>query len=184
VTRYVKVLITALAALALAFFVPMSAQADTSLVAPSAVDPSMQTPTVTEVAHNCTVLGHDSNNQAVLCADIIHNSATGYYPEVEAMCQSLTTPTDYPQCANQDVVFTGYDTNGANSETAEGVCGHAAGPCINGGRDYYTEYYFNDLSCANIWTDIAAGSTIELPGSDQTKTLSANFASAHYNIPC
>jgi hypothetical protein len=133
--------------------------------------------------HACAALGGDGTNQAVECADVV-TDGTYIYPQVEGMCQSLSNSSSFPQCADVHLNFALYEANvGYVTPTVAGLCGHANGSCVSGGRNYF--YYTNvplgvgSGQCVEVWTVLFSGSTIELPVSAQTKTSGSNLGSGH-----
>ena len=153
------------------------------------------------MAHVCHILGTDDDyHQAVVCVDLntrVVGTQVEVQGEVEAYCQD-DNGTDV-QCAN---IMSGGEISGAAGVWASyaGDCGHSLGPCPTG-REYSLSNWMGDgtesgeSGCASnpaeaLWS-IAVGvaTTIELPGSDDSYTLSntdpndgVNQSTGHYYI--
>ena len=133
--------------------------------------------------HSCKVAGNDGTTQGVFCADVVDEGGGIFYVEAEAYCQNLSNHS-YPPCADINFGFEGASTlsQGAFwviSPNPTHFCGHTAGACPTGRRVAYSPTY---SACDEVWTVVLSGARIQLPGSDQVVTLSANFASAHTTV--
>ena len=152
-------------------------------------------------AHVCTILGTDDDyHEAIVCVDIntkVSGDQVLIQGQLEAYCQDDNGTV--VQCANI--------TDGGEIASTGGVwssyaadCGHSLGACPTG-REYAHSSWMGDgtsageSGCASnpseaLWS-IAVGvaTTIELPGSDDSYTLSntdpndgANESTGHYYI--
>lgn len=135
--------------------------------------------------HSCKSLGNDGITQAIVCADVIDDSAQGpgwVEIKVEAMCQNLSLTTFYPQCADISLGYGADATNqlvGAVDYTH--WCGHTAGPCPTGRLiESFVGQVFD--ICQKVQTYVLSGARIALPGSGEVKWLSGNFFSAGTTI--
>ena len=148
--------------------------------------------TTTVVEHVCKVLGGDSyGNQAILCSDLLANDYGGGYTaqvRTEAYCQDLDA--DLVQCASITVSNeTAYVGSGKTITSAvfANNCGRSAGNCP-GTRFYATgfEVPTNLPACINnawgVTLDSGPGTSIQLPESNKTYTLSANYATPHTSV--
>jgi hypothetical protein len=149
------------------------------------------------LAHSCEVLGDDSSDQAVTCADIYAQPSPNVTNEVqvfaeeEGFCQNLGNLNDYPACAGDQIYFGLNDSSGDNLNGEwVGACGHYAdnNPCVNNGREIYVAgdwgYETAPLGCSPpLWTDVWAGppyySKIRLPVTADTESAIVNLASGH-----
>jgi hypothetical protein len=155
-------------------------------------------------AHKCHIIGGAYDQgigkyvDAIVCADLSPYLLGGpngddVYGEadVEAYCQVEGTTTTV-QCAN--IVATG-ELSAANGlrETYTWHCGHQYGACPTGrkvfgvGGDRMVNWI--DHACgtnpddiSQMWGLVLAGTTIELPGSDDNMTLPSNFETGHYYV--
>ena len=152
-------------------------------------------------AHVCHILGTDDDyHEAIVCVDIntkVSGDQVLIQGQLEAYCQDDNGTV--VQCAN---IMDGGEissTGGVWSSYAAD-CGHSLGPCPTG-REYAHSSWMGDgtesgeSGCASntseaLWS-IAVGvsTTIELPGSDDSYTLSntgpndgANESTGHYYI--
>jgi hypothetical protein len=154
-----------------------------------------------QMAHKCTVIGSADGYQGVVCADIVTGVVnppypTGYYwalGQVELICQTTAGVT--VQCANAKAEVNLYG-EGWNVGTTTWQCGHSYGPCSTG-RNYWTTdengavygpgwTYSNCTSSIDnvtqVWSVVFGGgaTTIELPVSDKTVSLTGNLSPGHY----
>jgi hypothetical protein len=152
-------------------------------------------------AHVCTILGTDDDyHEAIVCVDIntkVSGDQVLVQGQLEAYCQDDNGTV--VQCANITDGGEISSTGGVWSEYAAD-CGHSLGPCPTG-REYAHSSWMGDgteageSGCASntseaLWS-IAVGvsTTIELPGSDDSYTLSntdpndgSNESTGHYYI--
>lgn len=148
--------------------------------------------TTTLVEHVCEVIGSDSyGDQAVVCTDLLANDYGGGYTaqvRTEAYCVDINTGLE--QCADITVsnqtAYTAASGTIASAVYTDG-CGHSSGSCPST-RFYATgfEAPTNLPACiTSAWgvtVDWAAGTSIELPKSDQTVTLPANYGTPHTSV--
>jgi hypothetical protein len=155
-------------------------------------------------AHTCTILGTDDDyHEAIVCVDINTMTSGGEafaQSEVEAYCQTIGGTV--VQCAN--ITAEGqYSASGGLGamQPYYKFCGHQYGSCPTG-REYLTGAWVaasaeGDGNCghvldslAQVWSIAVGGeTTIELPGSDDTYTLSntspndgTNESTGHYYV--
>jgi hypothetical protein len=155
-------------------------------------------------AHTCHILGTDDDyHEAIVCVDINTMTYDGdafAQSEVEAYCQ--TTAGTVVQCAN--IIAQGqYSASGGLGalQPYGKNCGHQYGACPTG-RLYLSGAWVaasaeGDSSCgkvvnsvAQVWSiALGASTTIELPGSGDTYTLSntspndgTNESTGHYYV--
>lgn len=152
-------------------------------------------------AHVCTILGTDDDyHEAIVCVDIntkVSGDQVLIQGQLEAYCQDDNGTV--VQCAN---IMDGGEiasTGGVWSSYAND-CGHSLGACPTGREYAYSSWMGDGTSagesgCASntseaLWS-IAVGvsTTIELPGSDDSYTLSntdpndgSNESTGHYYI--
>lgn len=142
-------------------------------------------------AHTCTkgVLSdgttNDGTNQGVFCADV-KNSTNGATVQVdmgpEGVCQNVHT-SGFTQCADMEFFFALWTQGRALSPTFHWGCGHAPNALCPPGRVIVDVTISVPLSgCEEAWTVVDAGSTIELPRTARTATLTANLGSGHITI--
>lgn len=157
------------------------------------------------IGNDKAALGSADGAQAVVCTDlqVIDNGNGTYYSQVrsEGYCQMIESG-DIVQCANIWLVNeTAYATADPTGTVTEGpadiACGHQYGACPASGNRFYltgdVAPYISPATCiANTWgVTLAQGddteynlnatvkTSIQLPVSDETFTLSANFATPH-----
>lgn len=149
--------------------------------------------TTTVVEHVCQVIGADSyGNQAVVCTDLLSNDYGGGYTaqvRTEVYCQDADT--DLVRCANIVVTNeTAYAPASGGTVTSADFsdrCGHSSGNCP-ATRFYATgfEVPTNLPACiAAAWgvtETTSPGTSVELPKSDQTVPLPANYGTPHTSI--
>ena len=153
-------------------------------------------------AHLCRILGTDDDgHEAVVCVDIntmTYDGEAFAQSEVEAICQTLSGTV--VQCANVTVEGQYSSGLGAMQPYAKN-CGHQYGPCPTG--RFYVSGAWNSASAegdgtcgskldsfSQVWSiAIGGATTIELPGSDDTYTLSntspndrSNESTGHYYV--
>jgi hypothetical protein len=153
-------------------------------------------------AHVCLILGTDDDyHEAIVCVDI-YTRVSGDNAQIEGRVESYCQDDNGTviQCANIMSAGEIASAGGVWTEYAAG-CGHSLGACPSG-REYATSSYWMDdgteageSGCASntaeaIWS-IAFGisTTIELPGSDDSYTLSntdpndgVNESTGHYYV--
>jgi hypothetical protein len=157
-------------------------------------------------AHTCHILGTDDDyHEAVVCVDIntmTYDGEAFAQGQVEALCE--TTAGAVVQCANITVEGE-YSASGyvGTLQPYYKFCGHQHGPCPPAGdREYDTGPWVtasaegdgtcgqNPGSQAQLWSiAVGSGTTIELPGSGDTYTLSLtspndglNESTGHYYV--
>jgi hypothetical protein len=139
--------------------------------------------------HACRALGNDESTQGVYCADLFAeddgHGGVIVVSAAEGFCQTLTNPNNFPRCADMQINL-GVNTPGRSSTIAHDSCGHQFGLC-----DIPRQFFEGDdlditTPCNTsvggpneAWTTIQGGSSIELPISSDTRTLSANLSSQH-----
>jgi hypothetical protein len=152
-------------------------------------------------AHVCHILGTDDDyHEAIVCVDIntkVSGEQVLVQGQVEAYCQDDNGTVI--QCAN---IMSGGEISGTGGVWSEYAadCGHSLGSCPTGRKDATSSWMGDgtesgESGCASntaeaLWA-IAVGvsTTIELPGSDDSYTLSntapndgANESTGHYYI--
>jgi hypothetical protein len=152
-------------------------------------------------AHVCHILGTDDDyHEAIVCVDIntkVSGDQVLIQGQVEAYCQDDNGTV--VQCAN---IMSGGEisSTGGVWYSYAGDCGHSLGACPTGREYSYSPWMGDGTSagesgCASnpseaLWS-IAVGvaTTIELPGSDDSYTLSdtdpndgSNESTGHYYI--
>jgi hypothetical protein len=155
------------------------------------------------VAHTCEILGTDDDfHEAIVCVDIntmVSGGEAFAQSEVEAYCQ--TTAGTVVQCAN--ITAEGEIATGGTFGTMsyDKLCGHQHGACPTGRETLNGAWVAvsaeGDGTCgqvldsnAQVWSVAIGGETsIELPGSDDTYTLSltspndgTNESTGHYFV--
>lgn len=149
--------------------------------------------TTTVVEHVCKVIGADSyGNQGVVCTDLLANDyGGGYTAQVRTEAYCLDAGTGLVQCASVTVTNeTAYaPASGGTVASADfsDRCGHGSGNCP-ATRFYATgfEVPTNLPACiAAAWgvtETTSPGTSVELPKSDQTVPLPANYGTPHTSI--
>jgi hypothetical protein len=152
-------------------------------------------------AHVCHILGTDDDyHEAIVCVDIntkVSGDEVLIQGQVESYCQDDNGTV--VQCAN---IMSGGEISSAGGVWSEYAadCGHSLGSCPTG-REYAYSSWMGDgteageSGCASntaeaIWSiALGVGTTIELPGSDDSYTLSntdpndgVNESTGHYYI--
>lgn len=185
-------LIVALGGAAVFVGSPASAATMTAATAHATTAHATSAVTPAETAdHVCEVIGHDSTNQAVVCADLVVTSlGDGAYAvngQAEAICQGLSNKSSYPQCANAEVWIAIEDAN--NGDAVLRACGHANGPCSTP-RTFFSSPVW-DVADGQCLQDVYAtiyyylpstNTTIELPGSGTEEFMNANLSTAAFNV--
>jgi hypothetical protein len=157
-------------------------------------------------AHTCTILGTDDDyHEAIVCVDIntmTYDGEAYAQGQVEAYCQDKSGTI--VQCANITVEGEYAASGGLGAlQPYYKFCGHQYGACPPAGdREYDTGPWVaasaeGDSTCghildsvAQVWSIAVGGeTTIELPGSDDTYTLSntspndgTNESTGHYYV--
>jgi len=159
------------------------------------------------VGHTCADLGNDGQDKAVICVDLqewpISDGSGQELAEVlvTGFCETLSgdpaLDTSYPRCANVAVTAGTYDAANQNNVDAykwSESCGHGTNPlCTDNGRNYFQYASGPSIlavpagACYPIWGVAftgpgSTGSTVELPGSSQTKALQANISTGHWSV--
>lgn len=153
-----------------------SAATSTPSTAAVAKAPALVKPLTSQ--HSCTAIGNDGKTQAVFCADLVDNGNSSFAPQAEGICQTISTGA-IVQCSDISFSFSAWSASFGELEGLSVTCGHSFGPCPAG------RYIISDFpvavsgGCLEVWTVVWAGSTIRLPGSGITKSLSANLGSGH-----
>ena len=152
-------------------------------------------------AHVCHILGTDDDfHEAIVCVDIntkVSGDQVLVQGQLEAYCQDDNGTV--VQCAN---IMDGGEIAGTGGVWTEYAadCGHSLGSCPTG-REYADSSWMGDgtkageSGCASntveaLWSiAVGVGTTIELPGSDDSYTLSnttpndgPNESTGHYYI--
>jgi hypothetical protein len=156
-------------------------------------------------AHHCTVVGTPVDGyEAVVCADIItsevDSSDYDAYGQIEAYCQ--TTKGVMVECAQIYAYNQFYSASGDAFTGGDLICGHASGACSSGRNEISTMnegeiHYTSNSGCSSepdsdhdVWTEVLAGTAIELPVSDHKVLVESgsgandgnSFTSGHYYV--
>jgi hypothetical protein len=150
-------------------------------------------------AHKCQIIGgaYDQNIgqyvDAIVCADIktyVYDNDAWAAGWVEAYCQVEGTTTTV-QCANISALGKIYSAPRELGATWS-YCGHQYGACPTGRKTFGfgdTEVNYPGSACgtnpddiSQVWSLVWAGTTIELPGSDDNMTLPTSFETGHYYV--
>jgi hypothetical protein len=145
--------------------------------------------------HQCVAISkNDKTNQGVFCADLYAmpdpNDPDGVIvaPIGEGMCQGLANKKSFPQCAN---VLAKLTINVISQHNITGTqivqCGHAAGPCMSGGRNLLIApiglgIHGCDTAAGGdneVWNVIQHDSSVELPGSALLVETTSDLGSGH-----
>ena len=145
--------------------------------------------TTTLAEHVCQAIGSDAyGNQAIVCSDLLSNDYGGGYTaqvRTEAYCQDIDT--DLVQCANITVSNeTAYVASSGTTTSAVFTerCGRSSGSCP-ATRFYATGFEVPTTLPACIpgaWGVTTPGTSVTLPTSDKTVTLSGNYGTPHTSV--
>jgi len=154
-------------------------------------------------AVSCVNLGNDGKTQAVACVYLyalqLEGDPTAGASVVTVYCATLSGVD--VTCANIHVEQTIAAPNNYGVLTVTSACGHADGPCEPKypGNDYINSFPGDNLNIlasdasqpactvptasSSQWAVLdAAGTNVELPGSDKLVSLSSNLSTGHYSI--